>query len=206
MFKSKLNITVGDCPVTIGYGGIHGAIPFYQEQEQDAPVTDKDIIYRAKPKELIEALTAVLAMRADWYESPKGEATDEEPKDESKRKYRKPKKRMKAYDMYQTFVGEIGIPRREFLFHIRFWEARRILQGYSNRQRAMWSSTRWMTYNIMWAMPYLDLKKAGIMKPTDLIKFPWDETDIDLPTDDEIQESIDEINALNAMMQKTDDQ
>ena len=113
---------------------------------------------------------------------------------------------MTAYDMYQTFVGEIGIPRREFLFHIRFWEARRILQGYSNRQRAMWSSTRWMTYNIMWAMPYLDLKKAGIMKPTDLIKFPWDEEDIYLPTDDEIQESIDEMNALNAMMHKTDDQ
>lgn len=65
---------------------------YYQEQEQDAPVTDKDIIYRAKPKELIEALTAVLAMRADWYESPKGETTEEdEPKDESKRKYRKPK-------------------------------------------------------------------------------------------------------------------
>ena len=35
LFKSKLNITVGDCPVTLGFGGIHGAIPFYQEQEQD---------------------------------------------------------------------------------------------------------------------------------------------------------------------------
>lgn len=64
---------------------------YYQEQEAEAPVTDKDIIYRAKPKELIEALTAVLAMRAEWYDSPKGETTEEEPKDESKRKYRKPK-------------------------------------------------------------------------------------------------------------------
>lgn len=27
LFKSKLNITVGDCPVTLGFGGIHGAIP-----------------------------------------------------------------------------------------------------------------------------------------------------------------------------------
>ena len=113
---------------------------------------------------------------------------------------------MTAYDMYQTFVGEIGIPRREFLFHIRFWEARRILQGYSNRQRAMWSSTRWMTYNIMQAMPYIDLKKAGIMNPTDLIKLPWDEEDSVLTTVDEIQESSDEISALNAMIKKTDDQ
>ena len=27
VFSSKLEITIGDCPVTIGYGGIHGAIP-----------------------------------------------------------------------------------------------------------------------------------------------------------------------------------
>ena len=35
LFKSKLNILVGDCPVTLGFGGIHGAIPFYQEQENE---------------------------------------------------------------------------------------------------------------------------------------------------------------------------
>ena len=33
LFKSKLNIVVGDCPVTLGFGGIHGAIPFHQEGE-----------------------------------------------------------------------------------------------------------------------------------------------------------------------------
>ena len=35
LFKSKLNITVGGCPVTLGFGGIHGAIPFHQEEEKD---------------------------------------------------------------------------------------------------------------------------------------------------------------------------
>lgn len=35
LFKSKLNIKVGDCPVTLGFGGIHGAIPFHQEEEKD---------------------------------------------------------------------------------------------------------------------------------------------------------------------------
>ena len=35
LFKSKLNITSGDCPVTLGFGGIHGAIPFYRKQEGD---------------------------------------------------------------------------------------------------------------------------------------------------------------------------
>ena len=35
LFKSKLNIIVGDCPVTLGFGGIHGALPFHQEEEKD---------------------------------------------------------------------------------------------------------------------------------------------------------------------------
>ena len=35
LFKSKLNILVGDCPVTLGFGGIHGAIPFHQEEEKE---------------------------------------------------------------------------------------------------------------------------------------------------------------------------
>ena len=34
LFKSKLNIYVGECPVTLGFGGIHGAIPFYRELEE----------------------------------------------------------------------------------------------------------------------------------------------------------------------------
>ena len=29
---------MGDCPVTLGFGGIHGAIPFYREQEQDGRI------------------------------------------------------------------------------------------------------------------------------------------------------------------------
>jgi hypothetical protein len=33
VFTGKLNITIGDCPVTIGYGGIHGAIPNFMWKE-----------------------------------------------------------------------------------------------------------------------------------------------------------------------------
>ena len=32
-------------------------------------------------------------------------------------------------------MGEIGIPRREFLYELRFWEVRRIIRGYRNRDR-----------------------------------------------------------------------
>ena len=30
-------------------------------------------------------------------------------------------------------MGEIGIPRREFLYDIKFWEAQRIIRGYRKR-------------------------------------------------------------------------
>ena len=32
-------------------------------------------------------------------------------------------------------MGEIGIPRREFLYDLRFWEVRRIVRGYRKRNR-----------------------------------------------------------------------
>ena len=30
-------------------------------------------------------------------------------------------------------VGEIGIPRREFLYELEYWEVRRIIRGYRKR-------------------------------------------------------------------------
>ena len=45
-FKSKLEISVGECPVTIGFGGIHGAIPNYFWREQEDPeeaIRNKDV-------------------------------------------------------------------------------------------------------------------------------------------------------------------
>ena len=36
IFSSKIEIKIGDCPVTIGYGGIHGAIPNYLWKEGDS--------------------------------------------------------------------------------------------------------------------------------------------------------------------------
>ena len=36
VFTGKLNISIGECPVTIGYGGIHGAIPNFMWKEEKA--------------------------------------------------------------------------------------------------------------------------------------------------------------------------
>ena len=98
---------------------------------------------------------------------------------------------MTANDLFQLFVGEIGIPRREFLYEISFWEARRILRGYRNRYRDMWSAVRWHAYRIIGAMPYVDLHKNGINSPRDLIQFPWDNDNAPkacTATEDDIEE------------------
>ena len=44
VFKEKLEIMVGDCPCTIAYGGIHGAIPCYQEEATETrTIRNKDV-------------------------------------------------------------------------------------------------------------------------------------------------------------------
>lgn len=45
VFSDKLEISIGDCPVTIGYGGIHGAIPNYiwKESEDGQIIRNQDV-------------------------------------------------------------------------------------------------------------------------------------------------------------------
>ena len=69
-------------------------------------------------------------------------------------------------------MGEIGIPRQEYLFELRYWEILLIVRGYARRNRDLWSVTRWQTYSLLAVQA--DLKKAGIFSPTDLLPLPWD--------------------------------
>lgn len=108
---------------------------------------------------------------------------------------------MTANDLYQLFVGEIGFSRREYLYEISFWETRRILRGYRNRYRDMWSAFRWHAYRIMGAIPYVDLRGNGIFAPTDLIKFPWDKENMkepEIPDEETVKEMMQYINQENA--------
>ena len=49
-------------------------------------------------------------------------------------------------------MGEIGIPRREFLYDIRFWEVRRIIRGYRQRDRLKHQLIAECVYAAMYAM------------------------------------------------------
>jgi len=49
-------------------------------------------------------------------------------------------------------VGEIGIPRREFLYDISFWEVRRIIRGYRRRDLLKHQLIAECAYNAMYSM------------------------------------------------------
>lgn len=104
-------------------------------------------------------------------------------------------------------MGEIGIPRREYLYELQYIDQIQIERGYDRRHRHIWGISRWQTYMLM-SVSMADLKKAGIYKPTDLLKFPWDKSDEemgDLPDAKEIarlQQMMREENAARERVEK----
>ena len=102
-------------------------------------------------------------------------------------------------------VGEIGLPRREFLYEICFWEVLIIIRGYNRRYRNMWSAMRWQTFHIMEAQVGTDaMHKANLFKPGDLMQFSWDREPSPPITDDERAELIAEMAAINALNKSTE--
>ena len=92
------------------------------------------------------------------------------------------------------FVGEIGFPRREFLYELKFWEINRIIRGYRRRD---WLRNQMMaecTYAAMFAMR--DAKGKTVK---DLFPFLFDDDEHDAPdiTDEEIAQLQAEMNAYN---------
>ena len=95
-------------------------------------------------------------------------------------------------------MGEIGFPRREFLYDIRWWEARRIIRGAEGRTRQLWSAARWQTYFIMSAQVGSEgMRKSNINSPRDLIEFPWEKEPAPAITEEEATELLAEMQALN---------
>ena len=49
-------------------------------------------------------------------------------------------------------MGEIGINRRDFLYNIKFWEVRRLIRGYRNRDRLKYQLMASCAYAATYAM------------------------------------------------------
>ena len=63
-------------------------------------------------------------------------------------------------------MGEIGLPRREFLYDISFWEVRRIIRGYRRRDRLKHQLMAECVYATTFAMRNPDGKKVTDMFPS----------------------------------------
>jgi len=75
-------------------------------------------------------------------------------------------------------VGEIGIPRREFLYDLRFWEVRRIVRGYRQRDRLKHQLIAECVYAATYAMRDPKGKTVSDMFP---MFFEEDDDDYDEP-------------------------
>lgn len=93
-------------------------------------------------------------------------------------------------------MGEIGIPRREFLYDIRFWEVRRIIRGYRRRDTLKHQLLAECAYAAIYAMR--DPKGKTV---TDMFPMLFDdEDDDDSPppiTDEEAADLMAEMQAWN---------
>lgn len=93
-------------------------------------------------------------------------------------------------------VGEIGIPRREYLYELEFWEILLIIRGYSNRNHSGWEQARLVAYNAAHCMG----SKHQPQSINQWLTFPWEKAHIELPTDEEVNETREKLQRMNEMM------
>ena len=89
-------------------------------------------------------------------------------------------------------MGEIGIPRREFLYDIRFWEARRIIRGYRKRGRIFMQLLAENVYASTFAFRGSEGKTVKDMFP---MLFQDDDYDMESPLSDEDRQELEALMA-----------
>lgn len=96
-------------------------------------------------------------------------------------------------------MGEVGIPRNEFLYDLKLWEINAIVEGYRNRAHTAWETARWQTFCIVCAMG-----AKNINTPQDIQKFPWEEDiqEYDEMTEEERNELLNEMNDINEQLRQ----
>jgi hypothetical protein len=99
------------------------------------------------------------------------------------------------------FVGEIGFPRKEFLYELKWWEVKSIIRGYNARHHHGWEQARLVAYNAHYCMG----SKDPVPTVSEWIKFPWEQkkvTPLSKSDVEMMQAEIDAINAANAQKDK----
>ena len=101
-------------------------------------------------------------------------------------------------------MGEIGIPRREFLYDIQFWEVRRIIRGYRRRDTLKHQLLAECAYATIYAMRDPKGKTVADIFP---MLFDDDDEDDEPPITEEEKENLlqlmDDINAQHQEQQES---
>lgn len=96
-------------------------------------------------------------------------------------------------------MGEIGIPRREFLYDLRFWEVRRIIRGYRRRDWLKHQLLAECVYAAIHVMRDPQGKTVADMFP---MLFEYDEDDEPPLTKEDVADLQAEMDALNSQQQE----
>ena len=92
-------------------------------------------------------------------------------------------------------VGEIGVSHSDFMYRLEYWQVVVIIRGYRRRQQPLWEAARMNAFFSMAGTA--NLAQNGIHTDQDLIRFPWEREQAAPITEDEQQQLIDEMKALN---------
>lgn len=92
------------------------------------------------------------------------------------------------------------MPRREFLYDIRFWEARRIIRGYRKRGRLEQQLLRLTAYFSCFCMRENKDRKS----PNDWLPFSWEEEEEEAEAEPPISE--DEVREMQELMKAMNEQ
>ena len=87
-------------------------------------------------------------------------------------------------------MGEIGIPRREFLFDLQFWEIRRIIRGYRNRHK--------LTHQLLAECAYastFSMRSPEGKRIEDMFPYLFDDDDIE-PAESMSEDDVRELQGL----------
>ena len=103
---------------------------------------------------------------------------------------RRPKNLLTACQQYTLLVGEIGIPRNEFLYVLKLWEINAIVKGYRRRNREHWEMSRHL------GLTLCNVMGAKIDSAHDYLPLPWD----DITTKKGLTEE--DVNELMELMRK----
>lgn len=95
-------------------------------------------------------------------------------------------------------MGEIGIDHRTFLYHLQFWQVRRIIRGYRRRNRLIHqliATSAWASIHVM-RKP----DKTAVQMFPDIFDDEDDDTPDAPPLTDEDRQELEELMRANPFL------